>query len=219
MSTTPVTPTPVSAAPKPASTVAAKPATPAVAVSAWHIHIGYVVGIIMTAAVLWYGGHVLWQEHEARITAEVTIKAQQTVIDTIQKQMAVNDANTARMIATLQKSFAQIKTPAQVIKVLPAVLPAPLPAPPVVNPDNSVTFPAVDVMALFTDLSNCKIQAVTLVGAQNDLASDAKIINAQKTEIAALKIKPRFWARVKSDAKKVGTGVAIGAITTAILIK
>ena len=219
MSTTPVTPTPVSAAPKPASAVAAKPATSAAVVPAWHIHVGYVIGIVMTAAVLWYGGHVLWQEHEARVTAEVTIKAQQSAIEVLQKQMAVNDANTALTIATLQKSFAQIKTPAQVIKVLPAVLPAPLPAPPVVNPDNSVTFPAVDVMALFTDLSNCKIQAVTLVGAQNDLASDAKIITDQKLEIAALKVKPRFWARVKSDAKKVGTGVAIGAIIAAILIK
>src|ERR1017187_6350285 len=174
MSTTPVTPTPVSAASKPASTVAAKSATPAAVVSAWHIHIGYIIGIIMTAAVLWYGGHVLWQEHEARVTAEVTINAQQSAIEILQKQMAVNDANTAQTITTLQKSFSQVKTPAQVIKVLPSVLPAPLPAPPVVNPDNSVTFPAPDVMALFTDLSNCKIQAVALAGAQTDLASDAK---------------------------------------------
>jgi hypothetical protein len=218
MSSSAVTP-PVSPAPKQAATPATKASAPAATVSAWHIHIGYVVGIAMTSLVLWYGGHVLWQEHEARITAEVTIKAQQSAISDLQKQMAVNDANTAQTIAALQKTLTQVKTPAQVIKVLPAVLPTPLPVAPTVNADSSVTFPAADVMALFTDLSNCKIQAVTLVGAQNDLASDAKIIDAQKTEIAALKKRPRFWARVKSDAKKVGTGVAIGAIIAAILIK
>jgi hypothetical protein len=188
-------------------------------VSALHIHVGYFVGIIMTSLVLWYGGHVLLQEHEARVTAEVTIKAQASAIEVIQKQMTANDAATAQTISTLQKALTQIKTPAQVISVLPQILPAPLPVPPVVNADNSVTFPAADVMALFTDLSNCKVQAVTLTGAQNDLASDAKIIDAQKTEIAALKVKPHFWARIKSDAKKVGTGVAIGAIIAAILIK
>jgi hypothetical protein len=218
MSSSAVTP-PVSPAPKQAVVPATKASVPAATVSAWHIHIGYIIGIAMTGLVLWYGGHVLWQEHEARVTAEVTIKAQQSAIASIQKQMLVNDAATAHTISTLQKALTQIKTPAQVISVLPQILPAPLPAPPVVNADNSVTFPAADVMALFTDLSNCKIQAVTLVGTQNDLASDAKIIDAQKTEIAALKVKPRFWARVKSDAKKVGTGVAIGAIIAAILIK
>ncbi len=218
MSSSAVTPS-VSPAPKQAITPATKASVPAATVSAWHIHIGYVVGIAMTGLVLWYGGHVLWQEHEARVTAEVTIKAQQSVIDAIQKQMAANDANTAQTIAALQKTLMQIKTPAQVISVLPQILPAPLPVPPVVNADNSVTFPAADVMALFTDLSNCKIQAVTLAGAQSDLASDAKIIDAQKTEIAALKKRPRFWARVKSDAKKVGTGVAIGTVIAAILIK
>ena len=218
MSSSAVTP-PVSPAPKQAVTPATKASAPAAATSAWHIHIGYIIGIAMTGLVLWYGGHVLWQEHEARVTAEVTIKAQQSAIASIQKQMLVNDAATAHTISTLQKALTQIKTPAQVISVLPQILPAPLPVPPVVNADNSVTFPAADVMALFTDLSNCKIQAVTLVGTQNDLASDAKIIDAQKTEIAALKVKPRFWARVKSDAKKVGTGVAIGAVIAAILIK
>jgi len=201
------------------ATPTTKTSTPAAIVSAWHIHIGYVIGITMTGLVLWYGGHVLWQEHEARVTAEVTIKAQQSVIASIQKQMVANDAATAQTIATLQKTIAQVKTPAQVISVLPQVLPAPLPAPPTVNSDSSVTFPAADVMALFTDLSNCKIQAVTLAGTQSDLASDAKIIDAQKTEIAALKKRPRFWTRVKSDVKKVGTGVAIGAIIAAILIK
>jgi hypothetical protein len=218
MSSSAVTP-PVSSVPKQAIAPATKASVPAATVSAWHIHLGYIIGIAMTGLVLWYGGHVLWQEHEARVTAEVTIKAQQSAIEVIQKQMTANDAATAQTIATLQKTIAQVKTPAQVISVLPQVLPAPLPAPPTVNSDSSVTFPAADVMALFTDLSNCKIQAVTLAGAQSDLASDAKIIDAQKTEIAALKKRPRFWARVKSDVKKVGTGVAIGTIIAAILIK
>ena len=95
---------------------------------------------------------------------------------------------------------------------LPAVLPTPLPVPPFVNSDNSITFPAEDVLPLFDALVQGKEAEVNNAACQIDLTNEKQIVQDKNAEITALKKKPSFWSRIKHDAEVALFSAAVTAI-------
>ena len=196
-----------------ATTTTPQTPTKPVAPSTWHFHIWYLVIILILA----FGGHAWMQEHDARILAEANLKVNQTTVETLQKQIAENDAATDQQIQSLEAMIKTVRTPIQVVAQLPKVMDTPLPLPPTVLPDNSIDFPEADVLPLFKDLAQCKEDAVSLTSCQSDLTKEKEIVTTQNTEIKTLKQKPKFWSRVKHDTKLVGVGVGLAVIVAAAI--
>jgi len=198
-------------------------------------HLIWVVGV----AVALYGFHTWSAEHDARLKAEATIKQDESQVAVLQQaitqnnqsiaalqaQMQQRDAQNATIIANLVKQKAAVQTPQAAATAITQTV-SNLPVPLVVEPDSSLLVPSLDVVPLYDTLEDGKIAAANLSTCTDDLA-DTKAESAVKdktigdqtqqlglkdNEIAALKAKPKFWARVKSDGKKVGVGVVIGIL-------
>jgi hypothetical protein len=216
-----------------ATPAAAAPAAPATAGAIFAKLLIFVLAIV---AVAW-AGHSWIAEHDARVKAEASVAASQKSIDSaaaekkelIDEQKA-RDAQTASQIDKLAASAAMQKTPQQIVKWLPmqlGPLPAPVkasiapatpqdPAPPAV-----FTVPQADLAAMRDQVASCQKNAVALPSAQQDASScearaklSAEQLAAAQDQVKALDLELKggtFWHRLKSGAKKVGIGVAIGA--------
>jgi hypothetical protein len=203
-------------------------------------HLVWIVAVVIGGI----GIHTYIQEHDARVKAEATLKADEGQVATLQQQITANtqtiaqlqtqiqnrDAQNAKVIASLTKQRATAVTPPQQVTVLQteAKLPEPITSIP-----NSVDWrlPANDVAPLFGAV-NDGLQAEANLATCTDDLSDTKKASAAKdgiaaaqvaqlalkdNEIAVLKKKPAFWHRVGSTLKKVGIGVGIG-IGIAVLV-
>lgn len=183
-------------------------------------HVAYLIliGIGCVGVHAWIG------EHDARLLAEqqvksaaVALKSSQDAIKGLQEQIAATDAQTASQIASLTKALQTVKTPQQVVTALPTVAPN-LPTPAAVQTDNSLTFPAADVLPLFQDLADGKTAEVKLTQCQSDYTAEQQIVSQQTDQlkqkdatIAVLKKPAGFWHRVTGTLKAVGIGIGIGA--------
>jgi len=194
------------------------------------------IAILAIIAVAW-AGHSWIAEHDARVKAEASVAASQKSIDStaaekkeLLDEQKARDAQTASQIDKLAASAAMQKTPQQLVKWLPmqlGPLPAPVkasiapatpqdPAPPAV-----FTVPQADLPALRDQVASCQKNAVALSGAQQDASScearaklSAQQLAAAQDQVKDLQLELKggtFWHRLKSGAKKVGIGVAIGA--------
>jgi hypothetical protein len=187
-------------------------------------HIFYLVLIGIGAVAF----HSWLAEHDARLqaaqeekAAESLVKASQDQINTLQAQIASNDAKAQQELAALEKVVQNVKTPQQVVTQLPIVAPN-LPAPATVQTDDSITFPKADVLPLFQDLADGKVAETKLEQCQTDYVAEQQIatkkddqLKQKDNEIVALKKKPGFWHRVVGTAKSVGVGVGIGLVVAA----
>jgi hypothetical protein len=187
-------------------------ATPNVVVSAIHLHVAYIVMFVALALGSFYGFRTWETEHDARVVAEQQVKVDEVQVKSLQDQIIANDAKAQQQIAALSQLIKQVKTPAQVVANLPAVLPTPLPVPPFVNSDNSITFPAEDVLPLFDALVQGKEAEVNNAACQADLTAEKQIVQDKNAEIASLKKKPSFWKRIKHDAEVALFSAAVTAI-------
>lgn len=173
------------------------------------VHLGYIV-LILIAAVATHLVFASWRaEHDARLVSEVKVHAAEDQVKSLEQQMQDRDAVAAQQISALRKQAASVKTPVQAIAAIPQVSNVPLNAR--VLPDNPQQV-GVDAVPLFQELSSCKEQAVTLGACQANLKDTDAVVTQKNVEIAVLKKKPGFWKRLKSGAKKVGAGVAIGLV-------
>jgi len=146
-------------------------------------------------------------EHDQRVLADATVKAAQTQVQTLQAQIVTEQAQAAQTIAAVKAKVVLVKTPAQAVAAIPDMSSLPLNSRPA--PDGGVT---VDALPLYTELAQCKIDAVSLNACTQQSAQKDQIIAQQVTEIKALKKKPSFLHRVVGTLKNVGIGIGIGAL-------
>ena len=220
MTTAPATPAAVAAAPATAGAIFAK----------------LLIFVLAIVAVAW-AGHSWIAEHDARVKAEASVAASQKSIDSaaaekkqlIDEQKA-RDAATSAAIAKLADAAAAQKTPQQIVKWLPMQL-GPLPAPVKASiapstpqdpvPPAVFTVPQADLAALRDQVASCQKNAIALGNAQQDASScearaklSAQQLADAQEQVKALELELKggtFWHRLKSGAKKVAIGAAIGA--------
>lgn len=183
-----------------------------------HLFYIVIIGIALVAFRSWMG------EHDARLLADqqikqsdAAVKASEQEISVLKQEMAANNEKYARDLASLEKTIAAVRTPAQAAKQIPQLVPH-LPVPIATQPDNSISFPKEDVLPLFSELAEGKTCAVKLAQCQANYDSEQKIVEQKDAQIAekdktitAIRKPKGFWRRVGSTLKQVGIGVAIGA--------
>jgi len=172
----------------------------------------HLLGIALVAVGL-LGFRAYLAEHDARLIADGEIANAQTVIAGLQAKQADVTKTAATAVKVLQKTAAQVKTPEQAVSLMPEVTTVPINA--VITP-NEPGRATVDALPLYTDLNQCRQDAVSLQACQ-DVAELQKAVDAQKdVEISALKAKPSFWKRFGKSLKIVGcagAGAAVGSLT------
>src|SRR5271157_1293036 len=139
---------------------------------------------IALVAMLLIFGQVWMTEHDQRVLADATVKAAQTQVQTLQAQIATEQVQAAQTIAAVKAKAVLVKTPVQAIAAIPDMSSLPLNSRPA--PDGGVT---VDALPLYTELAQCKIDAVSLNACTQQSAQKDQIIAQQVTEIKALKKK------------------------------
>jgi hypothetical protein len=149
------------------------------------------------------------QEHDARLKAEVTVKAAQDQINTLQTKKGDVDKAAKTQTSALQRQAAAVKTPKQAIDALPSVTNAPLAPVPVPDLPDDV---AVNAVALYKNLNACKQDAVNLAACSTKLDIQEQIDAKKDEQITALKRKPGFWKAVKSKAITLGIGAITGYV-------
>lgn len=154
-------------------------------------------------------GRAYIAEHDQRVLSDAAVKAAQVQVQTLQSQIVAEQAAAAQTIAAIKAKVILVKTPAQAIQAIPDVSSLPLNARPA--PDGGVT---VDPLPLYTELAQCKIDAVSLNACTQTSAQKDQIITAKDAEIKALRKKPSFFHRVVGTLKTVGIGVGIGLMLT-----
>lgn len=169
-----------------------------------------------------FAGRVWLQEHDARLTADQTVKAAQVQIDGLQKQKDTVEATASAAIAALKKQAAAVRTPAQAIPEIPKVAARDLQPEALPNAPDKV---AVQAVPLYQELNECKQDTADLAACSAKLDIQEKITAEKDTQITALKQKPGFFHRLGRAVKttacagiggglgsvKGGKGAAIGA--------
>jgi hypothetical protein len=163
-------------------------------------HIFYIAIIAMVLI----SGRVWLQEHDARVLAEQQIKVSEATVKTLQAQIADTQAQADKTIAAIKAKVVIVKTPAQAIAAIPEVSSLPLNSRPA--PDGGVT---VDAVPLFQTLAQCKEDAVQLNACTVNSKAKDDIITQKDLEITALKKKPGFWTRLKSQGKAAIVGAVM----------
>lgn len=199
-------------------------------------HLPWLIFVIVAAI----GIHEYNVEHNQRAIAEKQVAVDEQTVKALQTQIAT----TNQQIATLQQSMQAVslaaqkqiqvvvkqqeavKTPQEAIPAISSLVPA-LDAK---TETDDATRASVLALPLFQTLSQAKIDSINLDACNQNLVSETTIANnngknytsevaivAQKDdEIKVLTKKPKFWHRVGSTMKKVGIGVAIGALLVAV---
>lgn len=199
---------------------------------------GIAIAVLVFLVLLAFAAHFWMQEHDARITAEATVKASQKVADDAasrMKELAAQDAQratqTAAQLEAMQKMVAQVKTPQQIAQWLPqqAQVPQPItvnipPATPA-DPTPPATFsvPQADLPSLRDAVEKCQECGVKLTSALSDVASrDQQLkqagerLSATEKERDAYKVaaKGTFWKRASTAGKYISLGVGIAVAVT-----
>ena len=182
-------------------TVTPKITTP----STWHLH-GYYLVIIALLGVMAYVGIT---QHDARVIAEQTVKADQAHEKDLTAQLTQLQASTAAQVRVVQQAIAAVKTPAQAIAAIPTLSNVPLNARALPADPTAVV---VDAVPLAQELASCKQDEIQLGSCQKELTIKDGIHADDQSEIKALKKKPSFWKRVKKTVEFAGVCIGIGAV-------
>ena len=150
-------------------------------------------------------GHILILEHDRRLLADQQVKASEASVKTLQEQIEATRASAAKQHADVLALVKSVKTPAQAIQAIPTLTDVPLNTRPGPDP-MSVT---VDATALFNGLAVCKQDKIDAAACSQVSAKQDEQIKEKDKEIAVLKRKPRFWARLKGILKTAAVTVGV----------
>lgn len=178
-------------------------------------HVGYlvIIGVVLFAGRLWL------REHDARLRADVQVKAAQATIDGLEKQQSAVAETAKSQVIVLQKEAADVKTPAQAVKAITAPAPdlnaetAPMDAEVLPDAPERVS---VNALPLFRALNSCKQDAVNLQACTGELDIQKRITAQKDVQIVALKKRPGFFHRLGKAAKVIGcaaAGAAAGSLS------
>ena len=181
-------------------------------------------------------GYIGLEEHDARVRAEATVKASQTVADsaaTQQKDLAAaeqqRDAQTAATLAAMEKLVATVKTPQQAASFVASSVPVPQPitvnipqaTPAEPTPPATFTVPQADLPAIRDAVATCQECSLKLQSALADSSSKDAQLKAAGEQLSAVSnerdaykkaVNGTFLSRVKTAAKYMALGAAIGAL-------
>ena len=152
--------------------------------------------------------HTWLQEHDARVAAENSIKVSQAKIETLQNQITATNAAVTQKTAVVTQIVKAAKTPTQVVAAVPQLTNLPLAVR--IAPSLAPNEVAVDATALIQLAGEAKAAEIKIDGLQQNYTACQAIVTEEKNEIAALKKKPKFFARLKTVAKDFGIGVGVG---------
>lgn len=168
-------------------------------------HIFYIVVIVIGVVAF----RTWLSEHDARMKADAAIQQAEITIKTLQDHQAATDAAATQKVQTVVKIVHDATTPAQVVTSLPQIdtqIAAQLNARQVPMSPADVQVNAAALIQVVGDLKTSQVQ---LGACQSNLADEKAIAAQKEIEIAALKKKPSFWARVKSHGKWAVAGILV----------
>lgn len=194
----------------------------------------FLIGIVPILAI---GGYYLLQEHDARLKAELTQTAQQSIIATNQKTIEQAKTDQQQIASNLQSQLAVIAgqrmivvSPQQaavdVSKLLPS-LPVPVtvqtaPATATAPAQTSLVIPQADIPAfqkykLNCDESNAKLTACSLDKAASKMIQDStdsnlKAMTVERDTWKATAKGGTFWHKVKHDAIVIGVTAGVAYV-------
>lgn len=162
--------------------------------------------IWVAAVVVGIIGFRYWvHEHDQNLVISAQVKAYEATNKTLQEEIVAVRADAAKQKADVQAVVKRVKTPAQAIEAIPTVTDLPLRPVAVDDP----TRVSVDATVLFQGLAQCKQDKIDALSCSQVSAKQDEQIKQKDLEIAALKRKPRFWARVKSVLKTAAISIAV----------
>lgn len=170
-------------------------------------HFLALVGGVLFAVLSIVAGVSWLREHDSRIVAEQTIKASQERVQTLEQKAADAEKAGQAQIDILKQQAARVRTAPQAIQAIPVITDAPLNARAIPDMPNAV---AVDAVPLYEALNACRVQSVQLGVCGTKLETETAVVAEKDVQIKALKNKGGFWHRLKTTAKDVGIGIAIG---------
>jgi hypothetical protein len=172
----------------------------------------HLIVAVLAVAITYGAAHAFWSEHEQHALAAQSLKAAQTTIDGLTRNIAAVNAQASSDRARLQRALASVKTPQQAIAAIPSVpLITNLPLNARIAPDNP-TQVSVDAVALYTEINQCAQQTVALNACTQNVSDLTQIEAQQAAQIKVLKKKPTLLTRIKHVAEAVGVGVLIGVL-------
>jgi hypothetical protein len=167
-------------------------------------HLFYVVTIVLAIVFL----RAWLQEHDARLLADLQVKASEAAVVNLEKQIEANNAAAKQQISDLRTLMQKTKTPAQAIAAIPSLSDLPINTRVGPTPGTAI----VDVVPLFQELAQCKETAIELAACQADYKAETAIAAKKDEQIQALKKKPGFWKRIASTLKTAVIGAAAGEV-------
>lgn len=168
-------------------------------------HLFYVIVIVG----LVFAGRVWLQEHDARVLAEQTVKADESKVKDLMTSIQATQADADAKSAQIAVLVAKVKTPAQAINAIPSVAALPLNSRPAIDSPTQVS---VDAVPLFTELAQCKSDAAQLAACKIESADKDQVIAQKNDEVKVLKKKPNFLHRLGHDLKTALMGAAFGEV-------
>jgi type II secretory pathway pseudopilin PulG len=183
--------------------------------------------VVAAAAVLLALAAAGWQQmrHEQQQLRAALAAAGQRIAAAEADRRAAQ-AELAEQLRALEALRRQVRTPAEVARVLPAAagLPAPVhlePAPtpppagtPVPEPAAQLVVPAEDVAPLWNFVADCRADRLRLETCQRQLEDADRTAAALRTERdAALRaVRGSFWQRAGRAVKWMAIGAVVGAL-------
>lgn len=175
-------------------------------------HLFYII-LIVVGAIAFYS----WKgEHDQRLIAEQTIKANSQVIAGLNDQIKARDAANVAADNKVKTLVAATKTPAQVVAAIPRIAPPDIAGE--LNARVSPTLPnvvEVDAPGLIDLTGKFVTMSQDLATCRADYADETKKFNTDESTIATLKKKPRLIKRIFGSVKTFGIGVGVGVVLAA----
>lgn len=175
------------------------------------IHLFYLALVIVLGVM----AHVWLSEHDERLLAEQTVKVSKQHEADLEAQLKALSSVTAAQVKAVQAKVATVKTVPQAIAAIPELSNLPLNARPIPSMPDDV---AVNAVALTQELGACRTDRIELGSCQQAIVLKDGIIAEEKTQIAALTAKPKFWHRVGSKLKNGSILISIGILVGKVLL-
>ena len=159
-----------------------------------------------------------------------TLASQNAVIEQAQSREKQQDAQLTAALGAIAAQERAVRTPQQAAQAIPSLLPSlPLPisiqtpnlsaAKPGETLPSTITVTQADLMPLYDDLQNCRVNAIQIDTAKKDLADEqarsAALTRERDAAVTAAK-GGTFWLRLRRGAKWFAIGVAAGAAAAAV---
>jgi hypothetical protein len=173
--------------------------------SNWRIHLWYLA--LIASGLIFI--HAWMHEHDACVAAEQSIKQSNAQIATLQSQITSINNKTSSDVDNVKRIVTNVKTPQQLVASAPSLTDVPLGVRAIPGDPVDVEVAALPLAQVLATLKTSQIE---LGGCQQTSAIKDQQIEQYKTQVAALKKKPKFLKRLEHGAEEIGIAVAAGFI-------